>query len=137
MAFNVFVEARETVSVGGGVFLSDAAVEQPFSVVFEDDGETGYFYAHRWNTTLALWEIVDALHVYNVEDVADRQVPAEVKIGWSRDDAKAVLFINDQAQAAFDFPGKCGYCRSEFPAPARESGWRRPAWSDEVEGLFA
>jgi hypothetical protein len=61
----------------------------------------------------------------------------EVKIGWSRDDAKAVLFINDQAQAAFDFQGKRGYCRSEFPAPARASGWTRPAWSDEVEGLFA
>ena len=44
-------------------------------VVFEDDGATGYFYAVRLGADL---EILDALHIYNVADVADRHLPVKV-----------------------------------------------------------
>jgi hypothetical protein len=42
------------------------------SVIFEDDGTTGYFYAVRPGAEL---EILDALHVYDVVNVTDRHIP--------------------------------------------------------------
>ena len=43
------------------------------AVVFEDDGETGYFYACETMNG----PILDALHIYNVEAIKDRDRASE------------------------------------------------------------
>src|SRR5690348_10176709 len=53
------------------VIAADSPVGR-FSTVFEDDGETGYFYAYDSDTTTN--PILDAVHIYNVSAVVDRQI---------------------------------------------------------------
>jgi hypothetical protein len=74
------------------------------AAVFEDDGRTGYFYA--LDESLEGNPILDAVHIYNVEDISDAHIPSDVKIGWSEDSQKCVLLINGYPHAAFDFVGK-------------------------------
>jgi hypothetical protein len=85
------------------------------AVLFEDDGTTGYFYARA---TLN-GPILDALHVYNVAAVTDRDRASEYKIGWSPSGRHAVLMINGDAHAVFDFDRRKGWCRTGFP-PSNE-----------------
>jgi len=52
-------------------------------VVFEDEGETGYF--HALDFARAANPIVDALHIHNVQSVADKQLPSQAQILWSEE----------------------------------------------------
>jgi hypothetical protein len=110
--------------VGVPTVVESCAESSSFGAVFEDDGETGYFYG--LDTRLDE-SIVDALHVYNVETVQDRDRPSEVEIVWSGDGLSAALLINGYAHAAFDFGARRGYCRTGFPETSRWSaqghGW--------------
>jgi hypothetical protein len=58
---------------------------------------------------------VDALHLYNVEAVADRQSAYPVEIRWAEDRNRAGLFIAERCQAVFDFDEKRAVSRSGFP----------------------
>jgi len=72
---------KETLNVGStAVVQSDSSIGR-YQTVFEDDGETGYFYA--LDTEKSDNPIVDALHIYNVESVTDREKPSELHIVWS------------------------------------------------------
>lgn len=128
--------ARETLMAGEEIVVECPAPEGTFSVVFEDDGETGYFYA--LDMALEGNPICDALHIYTVENVADRHLPSTLEIGWSDDRKKAMLIINDFPHAVFDFVAKRGYCRSAFPPPSPEGIWslQGHAWEDAVLSLF-
>ena len=117
-----------------GWFASDSP-SSSFSGVFEDDGETGYFYAYDRSRTDN--PILDALHIYNVRNVTDREIESEVEILWSADGLKAALLINDYPHAILDFEGKRGYCRTGFPPPT--GGWRastREPWDDSLVQWF-
>jgi len=109
----------------------------PFAAIFEDDGETGYFYA--LDTRQEENPIIDALHIYEVEAVTDKHRPSNVQIIWSLDDRKAALLINDYPHAVFDFDAKRGYCRSGFPPPVGDTGWSADGheWDDSALQLFA
>ena len=62
-------------------YASDAPVGH-HSVVFEDDGDTGYFYAvERCGEEL---KILDAVQIYAVRNVVDREIPSELEITWAR-----------------------------------------------------
>ena len=128
--------AEQDIQVGKEVVVEGPSPTPPFAAVFEDDGETGYFYA--LDTTRTENPIVDALHIYDVESVTDRHLPSKVQIVWSMDDRKAALLINDYPHAVFDFTAKRGYCRSGFPPPS-EDGWSAQGheWDDSVLDLFA
>jgi hypothetical protein len=102
--------------------------------VFEDDGTTDYLYGLDFSREDN--PIVDALHIYNVERVADREKPSLVQLGWSQDGLKAVLLINGFPHALFDFEAKRGYCRSGFPPPDRKWTRHDHAWDDRVAELF-
>ena len=80
----------------------------PYGVVFEDDGDTGYFYAASKDG------ILDALHIYNVEDVSDKHIPNHVLILWNYACTLAALCINDYIHAVYDFVAQAGYCRNGF-----------------------
>ena len=85
--------------------------ETPYGIVFEDDGNTGYFYAAHTEQG-----ILDALHIYNVKDVTGRDTPSTISLLWDETFDLAALEINGYIQAVFDFIAHAGYCRNAFPA---------------------
>ena len=100
-------------------YATDAPVGS-YSVVFEDDGDTGYFYAvERRGEGM---QILDAVQIYTVRNVVDREIPSELVVTWTRDGQHAALYLNSFAHAVFDFQARRGYCRTGFPPPP-QTGW--------------
>ena len=64
-------------------------------------------------------KIFDALHVYNVADVIDKDNSSNIKILWTADFTKAVLSINNYYHAVFDFKEKAGYCKNAISESKR------------------
>jgi hypothetical protein len=130
------VVAEQTIRVGQKVVIEGASPCMPVAAVFEDDGDTGYFYA--LDNSRQDNPIVDALHIYDVAEVADRDIPSQVQILWSADGLKAALSINGYIHAVFDFEARRGYCRDGFPPPVQSSGWTRyrHEWDDKAIDLF-
>ena len=106
---------EKTYNLGEDTFV-DSTVENNNAVIFEDNCETGYFYAVNGNNDM---QILDALHIYNVADVTDKHKPSIVKILWTEDLTKAFLSINNYYHTVFDFQNKAGYCRNGFPEANR------------------
>lgn len=133
----IVVAAAKNLVVGQATVIEGSAPEGHFCAVFEDDGQTGYFYA--LDMSVAKQPIQDALHIYNVAQVADREKPSMVKIGWSTDSQKVVLMINDYPHAVFDFEGRQGYCRTGFPPADLSADWSRDGhgWNEAAIGLFS
>ena len=99
----------ENFTVGTPEVLESFFEHIPYGVVFEDDGDTGYFYAASQDG------ILDALHIYNVEDVSDKHIPNHVLILWDDACTIAALCINGYIHAVYDFVEQAGYCRNGFP----------------------
>ena len=129
---------RERIQVGeDAVVISESASER-WGSFFEDDGDTGYFYAMDLERGSEI-QILDAVHIYNVESVVDRFTESEVAIVWSSDGCKSMLLINGYPRAAFDFSAKRGYCRTGFPNLSQiASEWQRHGheWDDSIVGFF-
>lgn len=100
-----------TLTIGEDTFIS-SEVDLSRAVVFEDNEETGYFYAIRRENGM---EILDALHIYDVASIVDKHIPSTLKILWTEDKLKVFLSINNYYHAAFDFRNQAGYCRNAFP----------------------
>jgi hypothetical protein len=130
------VTAEAQLFVGRASVIEGKSPDNDFLAVFEDDEDTGYFYAV--DTSAAGNPIQDAVHIYNVRAVMGRDKPSSVKIGWSTDSKKAVLLINDYPHAIFDFEAQRGYCRTAFPSPDSSSNWRKHGheWTDDAVQLF-
>jgi hypothetical protein len=131
----IVATAKQSIRIGKPGHVEGRAPEGQFSAVFEDDGDTGYFYALDY--AAGEQPIVDALHVYNVANVADANIPSEVVIGWSLDSTKTVLLIDGHPHAVLDFSAKHGYCRTGFPPAIPNAGWSGHAWSEQCLELFA
>ena len=114
--------------------MESDAPESPWGVVFEDDGDTGYFYARDYREVDSVF--VDALHIYTVKQVVDASLPSNLRIIWSNDWSKAALLLNNRPHAMFDFAEKIGYSIDEFPEPDPNTGWRRLPWSKELKRFF-
>lgn len=114
-------------------FIASDSPTSEFSVLFEDDGESGYFYAlDSANEN----RIVDAMLIYNVDAVVDRDQENELRIEWSMDGMRSVLRVNGIPHAVFDFAAKRGYCRSNYPNFDNPvDGWRSHshAWDEAPE----
>jgi hypothetical protein len=108
------VDVEESLTVGSAWFASKAPAGG-WAVVFEDDGDTGYFYACRVNSEGDLDGVVDALHIYNVRNIVDKDTPSTLQIAWNKPGLAAVLVINKYAHAVYDFANKVATCRSGFP----------------------
>lgn len=118
-------------TVGEPAFIESLAGLTPYAVVFEDDGQTGFFYA--WDTSRPEGsQILDALLVYNVERVQDRHTPVRLQVVWSGNGHHALLILDEWPVAVFDFEGQRGFCRSGRPRPM-DTGWSTSgdhAWDD-------
>jgi hypothetical protein len=123
------VGTEEKITVGTPDTIVDStAAGGAHSVIFEDDGTTGYFYAVRPGAEL---EILDALHVYDVVDVADRHIPVKVQFVWDEAWTAAVLLINGYGHALYDFQRAAGFCRNAFP-PATNGQLLKRELTDEL-----
>ncbi|HXE08722.1 MAG TPA: DUF2251 domain-containing protein [Acidobacteriaceae bacterium] len=127
----------------GRAFLAVESHAVPWTVVFEDEGVSGYFYACDRSHEKLDESILDAMLIYNVAAVergTDGAAERIVSIDWSRDGQKAVLYLDGVPQALFDFAGRCGYCRSNFPnfLADQTDVWNRSshAWSDAAFEQF-
>lgn len=123
---------KQTLNVGVPcVVQSDSPISR-YQAVFEDDGDTGYFYA--LDIEKADNPIVDALHIYNVQSVIDKDKPSQMHIIWSLDATKAALFINSYPHAIYNFADGIGCCRTGFPPPADAS--KTHEWDESQMACF-
>lgn len=108
----MILDVEETFIVGQDTYLDSISPVGSHAVVFEDNEKTGYLYAAE---TQPSPQILDALHIYNVADVVDKDRPSTAQIVWTDDGQKAALLINGYCHAVFDFLTKAGFCRNGFP----------------------
>ena len=131
----------------GRAFLSSDSPTVPWTVVFEDEGVAGYFYACDRSQTTQDEGLLDAMLIYNVGALAASDAELErptaeriAAVEWSRDGLQAVLYLDGVAQALVDFGVRCGYCRMDFPNFVAEPGdaWHKSthAWSDAAIQRF-
>jgi len=126
--------AEQTFRPGDNSFVASDAPGHQHGAFFEDDGETGYFYAV--DLTRAENKVLDAMSIYDVKNVTERDRPSVLSIVWSGDGLKCALLINGHAHAVFDFAAKRGFCRTNFPNfpdrcdgrwPSSDHGWSEDA----------
>ena len=131
------IVASETFRVGQALVVDADSPVGRYATVFEDDGESGVFYAVDTDIEDGN-PVQDALLVYVAADVSDAELASTLEIGWSDDGLKALLLINDQPHAAFDFARRQGWCQLGLPEGAVNKAWSKASrgWSDEVEALF-
>ena len=131
------IAAQETLRVGRPLVVDADSPTSRYAVVFEDDGLSGLFYAVDTDIEDAN-PVQDALLVYVAADVTDAALESTLEIGWSDDGRKALLLINDQPHAAFDFERRQGWCLTGLPEAALNKAWSKAArqWSEDVEALF-
>lgn len=126
-------QLSETLVIGNPITLECPSSKTSYSVIFEDDGETGYFYG--LNLDNKKQPVLDRLHIYNDEDVLDQNVSVKVEIIWSEDGLKSCLTINGFTHAVFDFESRKAYCRNNYPPPDRKFT-KSHQWQDEALDLF-
>ena len=124
----------------GKAFLSSNSPQVPWTVVFEDEGIAGYFYACDRSYPTQEESILDAMLIYNVSSLQSPEAERIATVDWSRDGQQAVLYLDGTPQAIFDFAARCGHCRSNFPNFLAEKGetWQKSshAWSEEALAKF-
>ncbi|HLI91977.1 MAG TPA: DUF2251 domain-containing protein [Puia sp.] len=97
------------------LFIESFSPENAYGVVFEDDGDTAYFYAVEKDAEGAGMRVLDALHIWD-KDCGTAE-PGLLQIVWSGDWLKAALVIGGRCHALFDFEAHGGYNVNEFPPP--------------------
>lgn len=115
---------------GEDLFVESFSPESPYGVVFEDDGQTAYFYAVEKDKEGTGLRVLDALHIRETgvdpdeeapepitESPAAAQKPSKLQIVWSRDWMKCALVIDGLCHALFDFIAHGGHNINEFPPP--------------------
>ena len=99
-----------------------------FGVIFQDDGDTGYFFA----TDESQVDILDTLIVYRAGD-DDRLNEGEAAyVVYSADAQRAGLYYHGEFQAVFDFRQKTGCCRRGEPDPVGDWCTSGHAWDPEM-----
>jgi hypothetical protein len=130
----LLVVAQENIQVGEETTIFGESPQGRFATVFEDNGETGYFYA--LDGEKAGNKICDAVHIYNVGNVVDKNITSKIEIVWSKNGLVAMLLINDYPHAVFDFSAQRGYSRTNFPPSNKKWTEYEHEWTDEALQLF-
>lgn len=112
----ILIWREEILRIGKISIIESFFDDYQYGVVFEDDGETGYFYAINKDM-----EILDALHIYDVKNIIDKDVPSNVKILWLEDLSICILSINNYYHAMYNFRNQESFCRNNFPKS--NGGW--------------
>jgi hypothetical protein len=128
--------ARIEHRIGRETILPSDSPNGTFSVVFEDDGDTGYFYGLDPSREVEGENpILDALHIYNAAQVVDQHAVYPIEIRWRETGHRAGLFIEGKCHAVFDFDEQRAVCRTGFP-PATGGFATSHEWDETLcEGL--
>lgn len=126
--------AEQSIVVGEPVVVEGRSPLSRDTVVFEDDGETGYLYAV--DISRKQNPILDAMQIYNVAQFRVSDGPVVVQLLWSSDGLKAALSINKYVHAVFDFAARRGYCRTGFPPAGPTWTEHDHSWDDSALQLF-
>jgi hypothetical protein len=122
---NGYLMQEVDIVAGEDTFVESFSPESRYGVVFEDDGDTAYFYAVEKDTAPASdneppapsegggLKILDALHIYEGGELGK----TNLRIVWSRDWLKCALVLDGYCHAVFDFAAQGGYNINEFPPP--------------------
>jgi hypothetical protein len=113
---NGYLMQQQKFVAGEDTFIESLSLENKYGVVFEDDQETGYFYAVEIDPQTKQQRILDALHIYETDDGKEKK-QSSLLIIWSKDWLKCALVIDDECHAIFDFKNQGGYNINEFPPP--------------------
>ena len=113
----------------GRAFLSSNSLTVPWTVVFEDEGVAAYFYACDRSQTTQEESILDGMLIYNVGALKDLETERLATVEWSKNGLQAALYLDGTAQALFDFAGRSGFCRMDFPNYLGRAG--RPLEQDD------
>ena len=126
--------------IPGRAFLSSNSLAVPWTVVFEDEGVAGYFYACDRSQEKHEHSILDAMLIYNRTSLADPDKERLASVQWSRDGQQCVLYLDGTAQAFIDFAAHLSFCRSDFPNYLQQQGdtWRKSshAWDESALQRF-
>jgi hypothetical protein len=122
---NGYLMQEKDIVQGEDIFIESVSPENRYGVVFEDDGDTAYFYALEMDESGGGMKILDALHIYEAPDPNDPPPPgtgggpgtSKLLIVWSKDWMKCALVLDGYCQAIFDFEAHGGYSINEFPEP--------------------
>jgi hypothetical protein len=110
---NGYLMQEVELTPGQDTFVESFSPENRFGVVFEDDGETAYFYAVEKDQEGM--RILDALHIYEGDGMGTGK--SRLMIVWSKDWMKCALVLDGYCHAIFDFAAQGGYNINEFPPP--------------------
>jgi hypothetical protein len=110
---NGYLMQEVELTPGEDTFVESFSPENRFGVVFEDDGETAYFYAVEKDQEGM--RILDALHIYEGDGMGTGK--SRLMIVWSKDWMKCALVLDGYCHAIFDFAAQGGYNINEFPPP--------------------
>jgi hypothetical protein len=119
---NGYLMQEKDIVRGEDTFIESLSPENRNAVVFEDDGETAYFYAMEMDEGGGGMKILDALHIYEAPELGDEasepaREASRLLIVWSKDWMKCALVLDGYCQAIFDFEAHGGYNINEFPEP--------------------
>jgi len=112
---NGYLMQEAELTPGENTFVESFSSENRFGVVFEDDGETAYFYAVEKDQEGGGIKILDALHIYEGDGMGEGK--SKLMIVWSKDWMKCALVLDGYCHAIFDFAAQGGYNINEFPPP--------------------
>ncbi len=118
-----------------------------FSIQPDDcDSSLSYLIRKYWKTMTKKIEkknfstegipVVNALHIYNVNNVVDKNISSKIQVVWSSDGLKALLLINNHPHAAFDFKNKKGYSLTLSPPPLNDDWVPDSSWDDDQVWLL-
>jgi hypothetical protein len=117
------------------VIASFPPASKGLGAVFEDDGTTGYFYVVDQGGEDM--EMLDALHIYDVADVTDKQEPVTAQIFWNEEENAVALILNGTCHALYDVKRQAGFCRNAFPEAKNGQTEPRVLTDELVEQYFA
>lgn len=124
------IDVERSFTVGQDTYVSSVSPTQPCAVIFENNTETGYFYVLDLSPDTPV--IQDALHIYNVAQVVDREAASTLAIIWTADGFQAILLINGHPHAAVDFGRRRSCCRTGFPPPNEIWPQDSHAWDESL-----
>jgi hypothetical protein len=134
---NGYLMQQQKFVQGEDLFIESFSSESSYGIVFEDDGDTAYFYAVQRDAEGNGQQILDALHIYETTKTKKKKKTSELMIIWSKDWLKCALVIDAACHAIFDFEKQAGYNINEFPPP--NSFWtkhERKLTNEIIQNLF-
>jgi hypothetical protein len=122
------ISAEANYSLGSSVHLDSS--QGSFKVVFRDQGGEAYF------SCADASGVLDRVAIYNRAQVPSTSGNFTTQIVWSPTGGQALLLVNQQPQAVFDFIARRGYCRTNAPAPSRAQWAVGHEWSEDALRFF-